>query len=337
MERLHLVYAAFGTLAVLLALVSRDVRRLPVSEPLLALLLGVALGPQVAGLLHFSEAIRDPLLLEGSRLLLAASVMAAALRFPATSLRALLLPVVLLLIVVMPLSAAVSGAASLLLGLPMALAALVGACLCPTDPVLAAGTIIGIAAGVLAGLALRAATRDEDLEKGPKLVFSLLLAVAVLGVARLAATDGVLAVFVAGLAYNRILGRDERGEQEGIDEAVNRYAVLPLFVVLGSVLPWQEWATFGPAALLFVGAVLVLRRLPLLLLLARPLGLGPREATFVGWFGPMGVSAIFYLAHSIDEGVTDPRLFAAGSLVVAASVAAFGFTATPGRKIYAHP
>jgi NhaP-type Na+/H+ or K+/H+ antiporter len=396
MDRLYLVYAAIGTAGVLLALVSRSLRQLPLSEPLVALLVGVVLGPQLLGLLEISDAVRDPLLLEGARLLLAGSVMAAALRFPVTALRPLIRPIVLLLVIVMPLAAGAAGAAALLLGLPIALAALVGACLSPTDPVLAAavvtgdpaerdlparirqlltaesgandglalplvglavaavlpatglgdavgrlawevlgGTLIGVLAGVLAGRAIQAATRHRSLDPGPELVFTLLLAVAVLGIARLAGTDGVLAVFVAGLAYNRAIGEGERGSQDQIDEAVNRYAVLPLFLVLGAVLPWREWVEFGPAAIAFVAAVLLLRRLPFLVALARPLGLRWRDATFVGWFGPMGVSAVFYLAHSLDKGVHDTRLFAAGTLAVAASVLAFGVSASPGRKAYA--
>ena len=397
MDRLYLTYAAVGTVGVLLALVSRNLRQLPLSEPLVALLLGIVLGPQLLSLLEIDEKVRDPLLLEGTRLLLAGSVMAAALRFPATALRPLARSLVLLLAVVMPLAAAVTGTAALLLSLPVALAALVGACLSPTDPVLAAsvvtggpaerdlparirqlltaesgandglalplvglalaavlpatgpgdavsrlvwevlgGTLVGVLAGALAGWAIQTATRHRSLDHGPELVFTLLLAVAVLGIARLAGTDGVLAVFVAGLAYNRAVGKGERGPQVSIDEAVNRYAVLPLFLILGTVLPWREWAAFGPAAVAFVAAVLLLRRPPLVLALARPLGLRWRAAAFTGWFGPMGVSAIFYLAHSLEEGVSDPRLFAAGTLAVAASVVAFGVSASPGRKAYAH-
>lgn len=396
MNRLHLTYAAFGTVAVLLALVSGRLRRLPLSEPLVALLVGIALGPQVLGLLDVEAPVRDLVLLEGTRLLLAASVMAAALRFPATALRPLVGPLVLLLGLVMPLAAVVTGAAALLLGLPVALAALVGACLCPTDPVLAAsvvsggpaerdlparlrqlltaesgandglalplvgvalaaalpatgpgqvvagllwevlgGTLVGLLTGVVAGWALQAATRRQTLDPGPELVFTLLLAIAVLGIARVVGADGVLAVFVAGLAYNRMVPGSERSPQDSIDEAVNRYAVLPLFLLLGAVLPWRDWAAFGPPALAFVAAVLLLRRLPVVFALAHPLRLGRRDATFVGWFGPMGVSALFYLAHSLEHGVTDPRLFAAGSLAVAASVLAFGLTGSPGRDLYA--
>ncbi|GGP73979.1 hypothetical protein GCM10010185_54360 [Saccharothrix coeruleofusca] len=394
-DRLYLVLAVTGIAGAALALVSRSIHRLPLSEPLVVLLLGVVLGPQLLGLLEIERELRDPLLLEGARLLLAGSVMAAALRFPATTLTALARPLVLLLLLVMPLAAVAAGAAALVLGLPLALALLLGACLSPTDPVLAAsvvtgepaerdlpsrlrrlltaesgandglalplvglalvsvlpatgfaeaaarlgwevlgGVLVGLLLGVPAGRAVRAAVRQQSLARGPELVFTLLLAIAVLGVARLARTDGVLAVFVAGLAYNRVVGRRERGPQDAIDEAVNRYAVLPLFLVLGAVLPWREWVDFGPAAVLFAVAVLLIRRLPFVLVLARPLGLTWRDAAFTGWFGPIGVSGVFYLTHSLHEGVNDPRLFAAGTLAVAVNVVAFGLTATPGRGIY---
>nr|WP_294692347.1 cation:proton antiporter [uncultured Friedmanniella sp.] len=396
MHELHLIYAVVGIASVLLALVSRQVRRLPVTEPLVATLLGVVVGPAVLGLLVVEQSQRDVVLLEGSRLLLALSVTAAALRFPASSLRPLARSVALLLLIVMPVAALAAGAAALLLGLPLALALVVGACLSPTDPVLASsvvsgepaeenlparvrrvltaesgandglalplvgiavvavlpatriadaaprlmwevlgGTGIGITAGVLAGLGLRAATRHRDLAPGPELVYTLLLAVAVLGVSRLAHTGGVLAVFIAALAYNWCIGNQERESESRVDEAVNRYAVLPLFLVFEAVLPWRQWMELGPLAVVFVIAVLLLRRLPWVLLLSRPLHLPRHDAVFTGWFGPMGVSAIFYLAHSIHEGVTDSRLFATGTLAIAVSVLAFGISAAPGTKVYA--
>lgn len=62
------------------------------------------------------------------------------------------------------------------------------------------GTLVGLVAGHLAGLGVRRATRSGSLEGGPELMYTLVLAVGVLGLARLASTDGVLAVFVAGLA-----------------------------------------------------------------------------------------------------------------------------------------
>ncbi|WP_324652292.1 cation:proton antiporter [Georgenia sp. H159] len=396
MTELHLSYGLIGAVAVLLALMSRRMRDLPISEPLVALALGVLVGPYVLGLVDLSDPLRDVALLEGSRLVVAISVMGAALRFPASQLRTVARPTLVLLAVVMPLSAAIAGASTLLLGLPLALAALVGACLCPTDPVLAgsiasgkpaekdipqrvrhtistesgvndglalplvgvalavvlpattpgaeagrlawevAGALlIGGAAGALAGWGVRAATTDGDLEPAPDLILTMLLAVAVLGLGRAASTDGILGVFVAGTIYNLLVTGEEREPQQGIDEAVNRYLCLPLFFLLGVVLPWEDWWSFGALGLVTVLLVLLLRRLPLVLGLARVLGLRPREAVFLGWFGPMGVSSIFYIAHAMDKGVSDPRFFAAGTLVVAASVLAFGVTSAPGRHLYA--
>lgn len=76
-----------------------------------------------------------------------------------------------------------------------------------------AGPLIGVLAGALTGRAVRAAVRRHRLEEYPALVFSLLLAVAVLGLARLANTDGVLAVLVAGSAYDEGVSKGERGPQ----------------------------------------------------------------------------------------------------------------------------
>ena len=103
----------------------------------------------------------------------------------------------------------------------------------------------------------------------------------------------------------------------------------------GAVLPLGDWTALGPGALIFVGGVLLVRRLPYVLALSRPLGLSSKDAAFAGWFGPIGVSALFYLAHSAEAGVTDPRLFALGSMAVAASVLAFGVSAAPLRADHA--
>ena len=81
-------------------------------------------------------------------------------------------------------------------------------------------------------------------------------------------------------------------------------------------------------------AVLLLRRLPVLVALRRPLGLGWPDAVYLGWFGPIGVSALFYLALEAEQLGADTTVLAAGSLVVVASVVVHGVTAAPGRAGY---
>ncbi|WP_407320207.1 cation:proton antiporter [Isoptericola halotolerans] len=397
---LPLLYATIGVASVVLALLSRRLRSLPVTEPLVGLVLGIVLARAGilggSGALGWTEAQRDTLLLESSRLLLAASVMAAALRFSTGTLRDLVRPVAWMLLVVMPLAAVISGALSLTLGLPLALAAVVGACLSPTDPVLAASVVTGdvaekslpqrlralltaesgandglalplvaiaaslaltarhpgeealhlawqvlgaVAIGVVAGVATaagrRRASREHDLAAGPRLVLTLLLALATLGLARLAGTDGVLAIFVAGVAYGARTDRSTREEQDMVDEAVNRYAVVPFFAVVGAALPWADWAALGPPLALVAVGILLLRRLPTVLLMAPALGLDRREAAFAGWFGPMGVSAVFSVFHARDQGVDDPRLVAVGMFLVACSTVVHGTTAAPFVRLFA--
>jgi NhaP-type Na+/H+ or K+/H+ antiporter len=393
---LHLGYALVGALAVLVAFFTTRIRELPVSEPLLALLLGVLVGPVALNVVDVGDEHRAPLFLEASRVLLAVALMAVALRFPLRDLRPLLRPGAVLVVVAMLGMAAIStGLVALVLGLPLALAALAGACITPTDPVLASSVVsggpaerdlparirqllsvesgsndglayvlvvltlsivlhhrlagafghvayavlaavgIGVVLGEAAGRAMNRSAKRQELDSGTLFVFTIVLAVAALGIARVARTDGVLAVFVTGLAYNRVLSQGEREPEQSIDESLNRYLVLPLFFLLGVELPWREWIELGWSGVGFAVAVLLLRRLPVLLALVPVLGLRLRDGVFLGWFGPMGVSAVFYLAHAEHQGVADPRLWAVGSLAVAASTLAHGVTSAPGRRLYA--
>ena len=194
--------------------------------------------------------------------------------------------------------------------------------------------MIGITIGWLGGRALRAGEQHGAAEPSPRVFFTAVLALAVLGVAGLARTDGVLAVFVGGLAFNAVTTGRQRGAELPIDEAVNRFLLLPLFIAFGAALPWQAWAELGWRGPLLVVGVLVLRRLPVVLILRRPLGLGWVDALYLGWFGPIGVSALFYLTLEAERLNVNPVVLAAGMLVVAASTVVHGVTATPGRVLY---
>lgn len=134
-----------GLLGLVVAALSERLRRLPVSEPVLALAAGVILGPAVTGVLDLRPFPEDPTWLHtAARILLAISVMSVALRYPFGAARAQLRPVLLLLAVAMPVMALVTaGVAALTLGVGLGAAALLGAALCPTDPVLASSLVTG--------------------------------------------------------------------------------------------------------------------------------------------------------------------------------------------------
>lgn len=394
---LDVLLTVVGVLALVVAALSRWIQRAPLSAPLLALLTGVLFGPEVLGVVDLPTVVEGHKELhEVSRLLLAVSVMAVALRYPFRAVRTRAKPVAVLLVAAMAGMALVTTAVSAaVLGVGLGAAALLGAALCPTDPVLASSVVtgepaekgiaarprqllslesgandglalplvlaavaiagplsggealveslwqvlgavvLGAAAGWSGGRVLRGAERHRTMQSGPLLVYTLLLALLVLGVSGLLRVDGVLAVFVAGLAFNATAPVDERADENKIDEAVNRFVVLPLFVVFGAMVPWREWGELGwwRGALLVLGALL-LRRLPILLALKRPLNLTWRDAAFLGWFGPIGVSALFYLTMEAHRLGADPRVLAAGTLIIAASTLAHGVTTAPGLALY---
>ncbi|WP_206282596.1 cation:proton antiporter [Streptomyces barkulensis] len=396
-DMLDEILTVTAALALVVAALSVRIQRAPLSGPLLALLAGIVFGPKVLGVLDLPTVVEGHRELhEASRLLLAVSVMAVALRYPFHDVRSRTKPVAVLLVAAMLGMALITTALSAaVLGVGLGAAALLGAALCPTDPVLAssvvtgepaektitartrqllslesgandglalplvlaavaiAGTlggtdalleslwqvlgavVFGAAAGALGGRVLRKAEEHRSVQSGPLLVYTLLLALLVLGAAGLMRLDGVLAVFVSGLAFNATSSVSERADEDKNDEAVNRFLVLPLFVVLGAMIPWREWGELGWwRGILLVLGVLLLRRLPILLALKRPLSLTWRDTLFMGWFGPIGVSALFYLTTEAHRLGADPTVLAAGTLVIAASTVAHGVTTTPGLSLY---
>lgn len=195
--------------------------------------------------------------------------------------------------------------------------------------------VVGILAGFAAAKALQRSEEHGDTEDGPILLYTILLALLVLGVAGLLGTNGVLGAFVAGLAFNLVSSGHDRRTEVQIDEVVNQFAVLPFFLVLGAMLPWSEWARMGWPVVLLAVAVLVLRRLPAVLALMKPLRLRVHDAAYLGWFGPVGVAAVYYLAMEAERMEVSTKVLAAGVLIVAASTVAHGVTAAPGRVLFA--
>lgn len=390
------VLLAVGSLGIAIAALSTRLRRYPVSEPMLALALGVALGPQVTGVVDLPPLTEiHHSLHEGARVLLAISVMAVALRYPFSHVRQRMASVGVLLLVAMPIMAIVSGALGWwILGVSVGTAALIGGAVAPTDPVLASSVVtgelaerdlpardreilslesgandglalplvlvalaaagpltardatvealwqvlgagvVGASLGWLGGRALRLGEEHGATAHGPALLFTAVLALAILGVSGIIRVDGVLAVFLGGLVFNLVSTGRDRTAELSIDETVNRFVVLPLFLLLGAALPWEAWIELGWRGVTLAGALLLLRRLPVLLLLARPLRLSLRDAVYLGWFGPIGISALFYLTLEAKRLDVPEVVLVMGSLIVVVSTVVHGLTGAPGRLLF---
>jgi len=82
-------------------------------------------------------------------------------------------------------------------------------------------------------------------EKGTFLAYTFALTFVVLGAARLLGVDGVLAAFVAGIAYRMGPGTAEPTEEAQIQQAMTKFFALPAFVFVGLAIPWDAWLELG--------------------------------------------------------------------------------------------
>lgn len=153
--------------------------------------------------------------------------------------------------------------------------------------------------------------------------------------AKLVGSDGILAAFAAGMAFNLTIDRKHDFEEQNVQETISKLFNLPIFLVFGAMLPIAGWMALGWPALVFAVGVLLLRR-PLAVLLCWPAlgcGLMPRDKLFLGWFGPVGVAAIYYALHTVEK-TGDHEVWHLVSLVVAFSVLLHGVTSGPGLALY---
>lgn len=166
--------------------------------------------------------------------------------------------------------------------------------------------IYGAVVGWVAKELLHFAEELNYVDRESFLVFAIALALFVLGTCGMIGTDDVLACFIAGNTFTwddwfRLQTKDD-SLQPTVDMLLN----VSIFLWYGAYLPWKSFthnsiillSRLIPLGLL----VLILWRLPWVF------GMHAwirqirevRQAIFVGFFGPIGVSAIFYLFISIE-------------------------------------
>jgi len=162
-------------------------------------------------------------------------------------------------------------------------------------------TAYGFACGWFAKKLLHWAEEKKYVDRESFLVFALALALFVVGTDGLIGSDDVLACFIAGNAFTwddwfRVQTADD-SLQPTIDMLLN----VAIFVWFGAVCPWHMFAhndVIPIYRLIALGIlVLLLRRPPIISLMHYRIHQIEewRQAIVVGFFGPIGVSAIFYL------------------------------------------
>ncbi|GJJ70376.1 sodium/hydrogen antiporter [Entomortierella parvispora] len=170
------------------------------------------------------------------------------------------------------------------------------------------GGLIGAAARKL----VKGAKNRNLIDKESFLVFSIALALAVSGCVSILASDDLLACFIAGNVFAWDDWFSNEIAEAHIQEIIDMLLNLACFVYIGASIPFSS---FHDPALglsiwrMIVLAILVLlfRRMPFVIALKPfiPALATRREAAFAGWFGPIGVGAVFF--SKVTAGMTNPN------------------------------
>ncbi|KAL0935457.1 Na(+)/H(+) antiporter C3A11.09-like protein 1 [Colletotrichum truncatum] len=175
--------------------------------------------------------------------------------------------------------------------------------------------IMSIAYGVVVGTLIRFALKFSVRKNSRKWIDSesyVLVPTAIglflMGTSGAIGTDDLLSCFVAGSALNwdgEYLAEAQKRHDE-VNASIDVLLNFGGFIYLGTIIPWSEFNSditgITPGRLFGLGAlVLVFRRIPAVLLTYK---LMPntiknwKEALFMGYFGPIGVGAAFYIEHA---------------------------------------
>ncbi|KAL2811523.1 Cation/H+ exchanger [Aspergillus granulosus] len=164
------------------------------------------------------------------------------------------------------------------------------------------GAVVGWAGKEL----LHWAERNNYIDHESFLVFAIALALFLLGTCGLVGTDDVLACFIAGNAFTWDDWFRLRTKDDSLQPTVDMLLNVTIFLWYGAYIPWNSFVDSPHISiwrLLILGTlVLVLRRLPWIFGMRRWIHQikEPRQAVFAGFFGPIGVSAVFYLFIALE-------------------------------------
>jgi NhaP-type Na+/H+ or K+/H+ antiporter len=197
-------------------------------------------------------------------------------------------------------------------------------------------SIIGCLVGYVAAKLLTFAESQSSVEVTSLLGYTIAFSLFTLGAAELLGADALISVFLAGLVFNVCADRREEHEETHIQEAVAKLFTLPMFVIFGAALPLAEWGRLGWPLLALAALVLLLRRPPIVAASVPALRrtLNTHDAAYLGWFGPIGIAAIYYAAFASGH-VHDPIIWHASSALIFASIVVHGVTAAPFTRLYA--
>lgn len=141
------------------------------------------------------------------------------------------------------------------------------------------------------------------------LLFPTALGLFILGVTGLAGLDDLLACFCAGMAmnWNGVYLHETLARHDEVNSSIDVLLNFGGFMYIGTIMPWSEFNSditgITPGRLVGLGfLVLLFRRIPAIMVMYKAMPntvKSWKEALFMGYFGPIGIGAVFYTEHSV--------------------------------------
>ncbi|TVY86112.1 Na(+)/H(+) antiporter [Lachnellula willkommii] len=166
--------------------------------------------------------------------------------------------------------------------------------------------IYGATVGWIAKELLHWAEEKRFIDRESFLVFAITLALFVVGTCGMIGSDDVLACFIAGNAFTWDDWFRLETEDDALQPTIDMLLNLAIFMWFGAICPWSMFlhnSVIPIYRLIFLGILILLfRRLPVVFAFHKLIHQieDTRQAIFVGFFGPIGVSAVFYLYISLE-------------------------------------
>lgn len=167
--------------------------------------------------------------------------------------------------------------------------------------------ILGLAIGWIARKSLRWCEERRMLDEDNFVAYGTGLSFFCLGFLGIIGSDDLLCCFIAGNSFSwddrQRLAAEDAGFQDIIDLLLNA----AIFMYVGAIIPWyafnDEVTGITPWRIVVLAiCVMLFRRLPWVVLIHKfiPAVTSFKEAVFIGWFGPIGISAIFYVQIALE-------------------------------------
>lgn len=177
------------------------------------------------------------------------------------------------------------------------------------------GIILGALLGWVARKIMKFSEAKKLIDRQSYVAQYISLAILSIGFTSLLGSDDLLSAFACGCAFAWDGFFNKATEDAEFSNVIDLLFNCAAFIYIGAIIPFDSfndpriYITWW-RLLVFAILVLILRRLPAILALYRwiPDIKTFREALFTGWFGPMGVGAVFISTlakHSIPEGAAE--------------------------------